>query len=54
MHRTFIGNLQESLALIGAERTFQCYVAVNAIDHAFLGLAIETILGVNPVMRQPH
>ena len=43
-----------SLALIGTERALQRDVAVYAIDHAFLGFAIETILCVNLVMRQPH
>jgi hypothetical protein len=52
VYQTLVGNLHEPLALLDVERTFNRDVAVDAVDHAFLGLAIETILGVNLVMGQ--
>src|SRR5439155_12067230 len=29
-------------------------VAIDTVEHAFLGLTVETILGMDPVVRQPH
>src|SRR5262245_14168115 len=54
MYRTLVGDLQESLALLGAECAFQTYIAIDAIDQAFLGLTVEAILGMDFVVSEPY
>ena len=54
MYRTLVGDLQQPLSLIGAECAFKRDVAIDTVEHAFLGLAIETILGVDFIVGQPH
>ena len=39
MHRAFVGDFQQPLALLGVERAFQRNVAVDAVEHALLGFA---------------
>src|SRR5262245_3847481 len=54
VYRTLVGNLQESLALLGAQCAFQSDIAIDAIDLAFLGFAIKAILCVYLVVSEPH
>ena len=47
MDRTFVGDLQEPLALLRVERAAQCDGPLDAVDHPFLGLAFLAIGGVD-------
>src|SRR5690242_20097510 len=52
MHRALIGDLQQAPALLLVERPAQDDRALDAIDHAFLGLAIRAIGGMNLVVLE--
>ena len=57
MYRALVGDLQDSLALLGAQRAFQSYVAIDAIDaidQAFLGFTVKAIFCVYFVVSEPH
>src|SRR5262245_54804488 len=54
MYWTLVRDLQESLALLGAECAFQTNIAIDAIDQAFLGFTVEAILGMDFVVSEPH
>src|SRR6185437_8619010 len=47
MHRAFIGDLHQTLALLGVERSLQRDGAIDVIDLADFGVAGRAILGVN-------
>jgi len=54
MYRALVGDLQDSLALLGAQRAFQSYVAIDAIDQAFVGFTVKAIFCVYFVVSEPH
>src|SRR5262249_6658000 len=47
MDRTFVGDLQESPALLRIERAAQCDGPLDTVDHSFLGFAFLAIGGVD-------
>src|SRR5262249_40672480 len=49
---TFVGDLEQAAALLGVERAAQRDRPLDAVEHAFLGLAVCTIGGVNPGMGE--
>src|SRR3989304_9381171 len=54
MHWTFVGNLQEFLALCAIEITLDCNLALDAIDLSRFGIAVGAVLGVDLRVRELH
>jgi len=53
-HRTLVGDLQQSPALILVELAAQGDGALDPVDHPFLGLAIRAIGGMDLGLAEPH
>ena len=43
MHRTFVGDFHQSLALLGVQWTFHGNDPINLVEHARLGFAFRAI-----------
>jgi hypothetical protein len=54
VHRTFVGDFEKPLAILGAEITFERDHALDTLDHALLGFAFGAIGGVNAAVAEPH
>src|SRR5262249_16798080 len=54
VHRAFVGDLKEPLALVVAERAVERDGAVDAVDLAFFGLAVGTVGGVDLAVLERH
>src|SRR5687768_17959731 len=52
VHRALVGDRDQCLALIIAERADQLDAALDAIEEAVLGLAVGAVGGVNAVVAQ--
>ena len=52
MNGTFVGDLEQATALLRIELPAQRDRPLDAIEHAFLGLAVFAISGVNPGMGE--
>src|SRR5712692_937144 len=54
VHRAAVGDLEQPLPLLGAERAGQADLPLDAIEHALLRLALRAVLGVDLRLLQPH
>ena len=54
VHRAHVRDLQQPAALLLIQGTFELYLALDAVDPAFLRLALLAVRGVYPVLREPH
>src|SRR6516165_9214330 len=52
MHRTLVGDFEQPPPLLRIKRAAQYDGPLDAVDHAFLGLAIFAIGGVNSGMTE--
>ena len=54
MHRTFVRDFHQPLALLGIERAFHRNHAIDLIEHAFAGFAFRTVFRVDLAVLQRH
>jgi hypothetical protein len=54
MHWTFLGNLEQTLALLIGERPLDLNGAFDTVHFAFPGLTLGTVACMNFFMVNPH
>jgi hypothetical protein len=54
VHRTFVGDLDDPLVLIGVERPLQADQNIDLVQHALLGLALRAIFRMDLAVGERH